>query len=193
MSLSQLTEVLNEIARRLDEQVVDIVSIQAMNELHAEFQSRVFEQGLNSDGEQIGEYSEKPGYYSKEKFIQKEAFKPQGKRGFKGERLKQTGSEFIIVKKNPKTMYLKKGYKELRDIQGRPVDKVNLDYSNSLKKAYRVFQFGDVVVYGQNDEQEHKKINKLTAQFGTWQELTEDEKTLLKNSLGEGVKAIVKL
>ena len=182
MSFEPLIERLNEIAAELDKQVPDVALVQSFNELQADFLQRVFVDGEDSDNKKLGNYSTKESYYSRSKFIQQAKFKPQGKGG-------QT--EFKTVTRPRKTMYIETGYKGLRDLQGRPVDKVNLDYTGSLKRAYRVFKFGNSVLFGQNDEMEHKKIKGLTDKYGEFQELTEQESQTLKNSIGENVKLII--
>ena len=88
-------------------------------------------------------------------------------------------------------MYLKGGYKEFRDVQGRPTNTVNLDLSGSLKRAYRVFKFGDSVLFGQNDTEEHKKIEGLTDRFGEWQSLTQEEIDNLKATIPEQIAIIL--
>lgn len=192
MAFTDLSARLQEIADNLDSQAVDVAVVQSMGELQANYIQRVFVQGLDSNNSELGNYSEKPNYFSKEQFVRKSAFKPQGQKGFKGERIKEVSpGQFKVVKSEVKTMYLKQGYKELRQIQARPTDKVNLDYSGSLKNAYRVFKFGSSVVFGQNDTFEHKKIEGLTDKFGEFQTLTPQEVEQLKNSLEEGVKIVV--
>lgn len=192
MAFADLSDYLQNIANNLDSQAVDVAVVQSMTELQANFLKRVFVEGLDSQNSELGNYSEKPNYFSKEQFVRKSAFKGQGQRGFKGERIKEVSAgQFKVVKSEVKTMYLKNGYKELRQIQGRPTDKVNLDYSGSLKNAYRVFKFGEAVVFGQNDTFEHKKIEGLTDRFSEFQTLTDFEVEQLKNDLAEEVKIII--
>ena len=178
-----VTERLNEIAKTLDEQVPDVALVQSFNELQAEYLQRVFVDGVQSDGSKIGSYSARPNYFGSKAFIQQSKFKPIGKNG---------ETKFKTVTKPRKSMYLKNGYKELRDIQGRPVNTINLDYTGSLKRAYRVFKFGDSVLFGQNDSEEHKKIEGLTERFGEFQELTQTEVDNLKASIGQNVALILK-
>ena len=183
MAFVDLSARLQEIADNLDSQAVDVAVVQSMGELQANFLQRVFVEGLNSNNSELGNYSEKPNYFTKEQFVRKSAFKPKGKNG---------DTAFKVVTRPRKSMYLPQGYKELRQVQARPTDKVNLDYSGSLKNAYRVFKFGSSVVFGQNDTMEHKKIEGLTDKFSEFQTLTASEVEQLKNNLEEGVKIVIK-
>lgn len=182
MAFADLSSYLQNIANNLDSQAVDVAVVQSMTELQANFIQRVFVEGEDSNNQLLGTYSEKPNYYTKEQFVRKSAFKGQGKDG---------STTFKVVTRSRKSMYLPQGYKQLRQIQARPTDKVNLDYSGSLKNAYRVFKFGSSVVFGQNDTMEHKKIEGLTERFDEFQTLTDFEVEQLKNDLADGVKIII--
>lgn len=182
MAFADLSQYLQNIADKLDAQAVDVAVVQSMQELQGDFLQRVFVQGLDSNNSELGTYSEKPNYYSKEQFVRKSSFKAQGKNG---------DTAFKVVTRPRKTMYLPQGYKQLREVQARPTDKVNLDYSGSLKNAYRVFKFGSSVVFGQNDAVEHKKIEGLTEKYGDFQTLTDEEKKRYVEYLGEEIKLVI--
>jgi hypothetical protein len=182
MAFEQLTERLNEIAKKLDEAVPEVALVQSFTELQADFLQRVFVDGTASDGSKIGDYSTKPEYFTKNQFVKTAAFKAQGKNG---------DTKFKTVTRPRTSMYLKGGYKEFRDVQGRPTNTVNLDLSGSLKRAYRVFKFGDSVLFGQNDTEEHKKIEGLTDRFGEWQSLTQEEIDNLKATIPEQIAIIL--
>jgi hypothetical protein len=167
MSFELLSERLQEIASNLDAKMPDIIATQSMVELEAEWKDRVFAEGKNSDGQNIGTYSTKPEYFSKSKFIRKAAFKPIGKTG----------------KKTKSTMFLVGGYNQFRDIQGRETSNVNLKFSGSMESAFRVYKFGSEVLFGNADEFEHKKVEGNTDRFGEWSGLTEREKEFLKESI----------
>ena len=182
MAFEQLTERLNDISRKLDEAVPKVALVQSFVELQADFLQRVFVNGTASDGSKIGNYSTNPEYFTKNQFVKTGAFRPQGKNG---------DTKFKTVTRPRTSMYLKDGYKEFRDIQGRPTNTVNLDLSGSLKRAYRVFKFGDSVLFGQNDTEEHKKIEGLTDRFGEWQSLTQEEVERLKESIPEQISIVL--
>lgn len=210
MAFSDLSDKLQEIADRLDAQAVDVAVVQSMTELLGDFKQRVFVDGLDSEGNKLGTYSEKPNYYTKDQFVRKSAFKAQGKDSDENSKtgvIRTTTAVYnintqkkksIAVKKTSgggmterTSMYLPQGYKEFRQIQGRQTEFVDLDYSGSLNKAYRVFKFGDTALMGQNDAFEHKKIEGLTDKYGDFQSLTDEEKKRYAEYLGEQVKLIV--
>lgn len=176
MSFSDLTSHLQDIARRLDEQMPDVGVVQAMTELEAEWKDRVFGRGEASDGGPIGEYSTKPAYYTRAAFIRTAAFKPKGKNG--------GGSTFANGAAR-KSMYLPGGYSELRSIQGRSTEVVNLKYGGSLERAFRVYKFGGESLLGNADEAEHRKVLGNEDRFGDWASLTEGEKQYLRDQLLE--------
>lgn len=210
MAFADLSARLQEIADNLDSQAVDVAVVQSMTELLGDFKQRVFVDGLNSKNSKLGTYSTEPSYYTKDQFVRKSAFKPQGKDPDENSKtgvIRTTTAVFDINTRKKKrvavkktsgggmtertSMYLKQGYKELRQIQERPTAYVNLDYSSSLNKAYRIFKFGNAVLMGQNDAMEHKKIEGLTAKYGDFQTLTQEEKTRYAEYLGEEVKLII--
>ncbi len=182
MAFEDLYTRLQEIATKLDEQVPEVAVVQTMTELQGDFLQRVFVDGEASDGSKIGQYSTKENYFTQPQFVQKAKFKPIGKNG---------DTKFKVVTRLRKSMYLKQGYKEFRDIQGRPTNFVNLDFTGSLKRAYRVFKFGDTVLFGQNESMESDKIQGLTDRFGEWQGLTQQEIDKVKTSLPENIKLII--
>lgn len=161
------------------------VLIPAAVELLATIKNRVFVEGRGTNDNNIGEYSRKPAYFSASQFLKGGGFIPQGKKGNIGDRLvptvrlKQTG-----VKRNPakykhyslvkpgkkmesrKSMYLKEGYKELRDIQGLQTAFVDLKYSGSLANSYQYEQMGQTVVLGLTDNENAKKRNGLENKYG---------------------------
>lgn len=183
MALSDLYIHLQDIARRLDEQMPEVGVVQAMTELEAEWKDRVFGRGENADGEPIGQYSTKPAYYTRAAFIRTAAFKPQGKNG---------GGRTFGNGKDRKSMYLPGGYSELRDIQGRTTEVVNLKYGGSLERAFRVYKFGSESLFGNADAAEHQKVIGNEERFGDWASLQEAEKQYLRDALTEQAVIIAK-
>lgn len=176
MSFEALSIHLQDIARQLDEQMPDVGVVQAMNELEAEWKDRVFGRGENADGGEIGQYSTDPAYYSRAAFIRGNAFMPNGK----------NSSEKTFKNGKPrKSMYLPLGYAELRSIQGRQVDRVNLKYGGSLERAFRVYKFGSEVLFGNADAAEHQKVIGNEERFGDWASLQESEKDYLRTQLAD--------
>lgn len=157
--------------------------VQAMTELEAEWKDRVFGRGENADGQPIGQYSTKPAYYTRAAFIRTAAFKPQGKNG---------GGRTFVNGKDRKSMYLPGGYSELRDIQGRTTEVVNLKYGGSLERAFRVFKFGNQALFENADAAESLKVAGNEDRFGDWASLSEAEKEYLRQQLTEQAVIIAK-
>lgn len=170
-------------------------------ELLEAIKERVFVNGRGTNNNVIGDYSRKPAYFSPSQFI-KGGFNAQGKRGNIGDRLvpsirlKQTG-----VKRNPskykryslvktgnkmesrKSMYLKEGYKELREIQGLQTAFVDLKYSGSLANSYQSEQDGQSVVLGLTDNINAVKRERLENKYDNVFYATESEIQQTQNKI----------
>lgn len=126
----------------------EILETKILEETAAELQNkikkRIFEDGLDSNGNIIAQsYSTKPITVQKDVFIKPAAFK--GK----------------------KTMKLNYGYKELRYIQGLATSRVNLDYSGKLKNNLRVARSQKSIVIGVNSNDEAIKARILEEKYKT--------------------------
>lgn len=175
MTLEELGPRLQEIRDKLVKEAQERVLIAAATAMKAEMQDRIFNRGEDINGGKIGNYSEKASYFTKDQFVRKSAFKPQGQNGFKGERVvydkkSKTGK---VVKKVPKSMYLPDGYKEFRDIQGRKTDTKNYKLTGSLEKSIQVVKKGNEILIAITDGDESKKRHWLEAQ---------DDKQVFKGS-----------
>jgi hypothetical protein len=142
--LSKMKELLDKSTQNVVRQVM----VPAANEMLAEIKNRIQIDGKNSVGSKIGlgMYSTKPIYASKKSFVSKGGFAPQGKnREYKASTSKKTGEQTLkltaVSKKNGdkarKTMYLPGGYKQFREIQGRPVNVINETLSGDTMLAYQ--------------------------------------------------------
>ena len=149
-------ERLESLAKHLDSVMPDIIAIQTMNEVMAEHKDRIFGKGLATDGSEIGEYSKKPAYFSKDEFIRKAAFTPQGK---------EKKGPFKNGKER-KSMFLTNGYSEFRGIQGRRNDKKNYKFSGDLERSLNVVKIGETVFYGTTNQGASDKYHGLTEQSG---------------------------
>lgn len=149
-------ERLESLAKHLDSVMPDVIAIQTMNEVMAEHKDRIFGKGLATDGSEIGEYSKTPAYFSKDEFIRKAAFKPQGK---------EKKGPFKNGKER-KSMFLTNGYSEFRGIQGRRNDKKNYKFSGDLERSLNVVKIGETVFYGTTNQGASDKYNGLTEQSG---------------------------
>lgn len=176
MAFTDLSAYLQDISRKLDEQMPDVGVVQAMNELRAEWQERVFDRGENAAGGKIGNYSTKPAYFSRAAFIRDNAFMPNGK---------DSSDKTFKNGKPRKSMYLPLGYAEFRSIQDRQADFVNLKFGGSMEKAFNVYKFGGEVLFGNADAAEHQKVIGNEERFGDWASLQEAEKDYLRTQLAD--------
>lgn len=159
MTAEQALDNLKNVIEAARQESILKVAIPATTRLLGEVKNRIQRRGEKTDGSQIGQYSVKPMYASIEQFDKKSAFKPQGKRESieyatvnihtkKAKRPKrQTVKNFgeTIPTRNQegfnfeerKSMYLPGGYKELRNIQGKDISKVNITYRGDLMNDYQ--------------------------------------------------------
>lgn len=157
-SMEQLPNKLLELHANLVKEISEVAMIHGANELIGEMRDRIFNKGLNSSGNPIGNsYSTTPTYVSKDVFIRKGSFTPKGK---------ENKGNFKNGKER-KTMYLEQGYKELRDIQGRQTAKVDWRYSGSLEKSIEaVREDSNSVLVAITDGLESSKRKGLEEQSG---------------------------
>jgi len=189
MELEAFISKLESLKTEVLENVMFNASIPAMNLTLAKFENRIFKDGKDSNGNDLSAYSNKKGYYTKEQFVKKGAFKSK-----------------------KKTMKIERGYEELRSIQGRSTKK-NLDYTGSLRSGIKL-RFDrdkmesiigiDASEYENNSKRkskseknkisESKKAKYLEEQEGTKIfTLSEQEVETLKNNLEKGVAYELKI
>lgn len=183
MAFTDLHKHLGSIAKKLDEQMPDIINVQVMQELEAEWKNRIFNNGLDSNGVKIGDYSTNPSYFTKDAFIRVGAFKSRGKNS--------TNITFKNGNKR-KSMYINTGYSGLRDIQGRQTEFVNLKYSGSMERAFRVYKFGNEVVFGNASEREHIKFTGLEDKYGEFGTLSISERDFVKQNIIDKATIVAK-
>lgn len=119
MTPQQQADKIKEFVSKFDNLVADTFESATIN-LEADMRVRIFDESEDKNGGGLGSYSTKAAYFGKKQFAVQGAFKGQGK------------NPKVIKEKPPKTMYLEGGYKELRAIQGRPTDRVDLQYTYDL-------------------------------------------------------------
>lgn len=180
MSFESVNIRLQEIAKNLDAQMPSVITAAIMTELSAMHKKRIFSDGISTDGSPIGEYSQTPGYFSKDKFIRKAAFKGVGKPSSEGKR--RTGN---------KTMFLAKGYSEFRDIQGRKTDKKTLKFSGSLERNIDVLKLGNSTLYGTTDSLESDKFQGLEEDYAVFG-LSINEREFLKDEITDQAIIVAK-
>lgn len=133
---------------------MDILVREVANGFYTENQRRVNNEGKDVKGALIGKgkYSTKPSLATKNQFTKKSEFHPtvlasgvsysssvktkkvKAKKFEQGDRW--LWIKFKKAKKAVPVMLLEDGYKQLRQIQGKPVDHVNLQYTGTLKTKF---------------------------------------------------------
>lgn len=140
---------------------------------------RIFTDGLKSDGSAIGTYS------TKDIWVNPQRTPMPNSGGFSPLKGKKGNTEF---KTNPdrqrKTSYFK-GWKGLREAQGRPTDHINLDFTGELRSDFENPQGGQPTTRKVSDVEyvssvrrslSSKKIQGAEDRFGTIFKLTETER-----------------
>lgn len=177
ITLEELTVRLEELGGQfVGGSITEVLLSKPASDLLAAIKNRVKNRGEGSNGNSLSAYSTKPIYASQEQFV-RGGFVPQGKNNFKGNtigdrliptvRLKTNGiksnllaySKYSLVKPNlkeRKTMYLKDGYKELRDVQGLPTDITNMSYSGQMMADYQQSNEGNKILLGITTERSAK-------------------------------------
>jgi hypothetical protein len=157
------------------------VSVTAMT---AEYKQRIFTEGLDSNNTAIGSYSTTPFYQNPNKLVgvPTSALKPEGKTG---------KTVFASTGKPHKTKYLKTGYRELRELVGRQVEKIDLNFSGSLERSVRVIQEGDVAKLRYTSPKEAEKMEGNEARFSTTiSEPTQEELEISRRAARAELQAI---
>lgn len=165
MDLKEYQARLEKLAVAAQNTAAESVIVPAANGLLASIKVRITAEGKNSAGATIGQYSTKEMYATREQFIKKGSFQPRGKvnKGtFKNGNTRQS-------------MYLPAGYKELRDIQGRPTDKMNYNYSGDTMASYQMQAKPDRVLLGLTQERAANIRKGLEAKRGKAFYATADE------------------
>ena len=143
MTISERLEILSQVVN--NDNTARRISQAAAFQVIAEYKQRIFFNGLDTNGDEIGQYSVNPFYINPLSLTTVSAggIKPEGKNG-----------NTVFKNGNPhKTKYLTQGYKELRDLTGRNSDKVDLNFSGSLFQSIKIVEKGleSVVTYTNSD------------------------------------------
>lgn len=170
MNITEYNNKLKQLIGEKSGQLALSIRIPAANRMLATIKNRIINEGKSSTGADIGQYSRKPAYFSRDKFVKKGAFKGQGQRGFTGERIVESKGKtgrisYRIKKTKPKTMYLPEGYAQFRAIQGRENNKVNLNLSGSMMNDYQQQAKGTKIYQGFTNKKESDKRKGNEANF----------------------------
>lgn len=125
--------------------------------LLSDIKRRIFNEGMATDGGEIGQYSTKPIYVN-----------PVNSPAAFGRPIGKTGSKFKTGTKkgqDHKTRYFPNGYKGFRDAIGRPTDKVNLSLSGQLNAQFVLLAESDGYYLGWPDDTHPKIANGLEVHF----------------------------
>lgn len=154
MSINDFANNLDDMANQAEQVLADIYTA-ALHNLDTEIHGRIFNEKKSALGQPLGSYSTKEMWASKSAFF-KAGFKPMGKgenrlgqkplsyKKYNSYTGKTTTTAYVAsTGLDRKTMYLANGYKELRAVQGLPVDTVNLQYTGELMKNGFIKKIGD--------------------------------------------------
>lgn len=146
IDLAQYQLRLNEMLNTSSQEIIDRAIVPAANNLLADIKNRISNDGKDSEGNKLKDYSTKPSYYQKDDFVKKGAFKPRGNpdkfRNLTGER---------------KTMFIRDGYKGLRDVQGMDTKVKNLVYSGDMMLSYVMGKSSYEILLGFNNKEQSDK------------------------------------
>ncbi|WP_346318179.1 hypothetical protein [Chitinophaga sp. YIM B06452] len=189
MTLQEYNDNLRDLAQRTETRLSERVIVVAATRMLGTMQNRIFRDGKDSNGGKIGSYSTTPIYVTRDKFIQKSAYKAVGRGGV--EKNIKARSTNLVTKKTSttvikssgqdrKSMYLPDGYKEFREIQGRPTNEVNLFMKGDLRLSFTLQAKETEVLIGFNSELQSLKRRGLEEHFklerGTIFHATKEEK-----------------
>lgn len=157
-------------------QAREIAYVSAANKLLATIKNRIQRQGVDSNGAKMSAYSTKPYYAQRNSFVKRGSFKAGGKsvNGRKN-------------KKNPRTMFLKDGYKQFREIQGRQTGHRDLTLSGQTMLNYVMGVNDGKVLLGFDTDRSskirkgHEKRNGGNIYYASQDELNEFNEDVTKN------------
>lgn len=150
MKVDDLIRRLRELGKSLEARKLEILTIAGQEQL-AMMLERIFEKGLGSNGNKIGNYST-DAIYVKSPFPQ-----------VTNSRLNKIGK---TGKSTKSTTYLKGGYKEFRDRTGRQTQTVDLNLTGSLFKSVTLGRYKDGVVIFFNQKGSIAKAKGNEDRFG---------------------------
>lgn len=136
ITLQDFTQNMGNLLNIVTSDAIDNIMANPVLEALKEIKNRVTDRGENTNGGQIGQYDTKEMYAPQKAFAKPSAFRGVGKHG---------GTP-------RKTMYLGRGYKELRDIQALRTDFINLQYRGDLINDYRMQKVARDFVIGFTNE-----------------------------------------
>ena len=147
--IQRLDNYRRDLPQRLQTDVLEDAALQMQKAIR----NRIFKNGIDTKGDEISNsYGTSPITVQKKSFIKPSAFKGE------------------------KSMKLKYGYKELREIQGLETDKVNLRYSGDLRESFKIIKRNVSIIIGFNTKDNFNKAKSLEKKY---------DKTIFKPSKEE--------
>ena len=126
MTPQQQSDKINAFIAGFDDLVNDTFT-KAIYNLETDIKERIFEEHLDVNGTKLGQYSTTPILIGAKSFINK----GNANTFFNAQKKKKGESKWRTI--GDKHLYiLEGGYKELRAIQGRPTNEINLQYTGEL-------------------------------------------------------------
>ena len=131
--LGSVTQIFRQIRRVVDSQKNDI-AVEVLKGYEGRMKQRVFNNGLASDNQSISPkgYSTKSMLVGSSSFITK-----SGANKVFGSKKKRRNLKWVTVKGNALAV-IEGGYKEFRKLNGRPNDKVDLEFTSDLRNGIQV-------------------------------------------------------
>ena len=173
MTVQEYTDRLNSLYTLVGGDLADLAILPPATKLLREIKRRVVQDGANTNLEPIGNYSTKPISVTKDQFINKGAFAPTDT--VTGVIRYKVGDKTRKRKVEKKTMYLRNGYKELRDIQSLQTAFIDLKYSGKMVRAFQLRKGQNEFLMGITTERSAKVYRSLLNRFGQFYQPTQIE------------------
>lgn len=176
MTVKEYLDNLNKMYTLVGGDLVDLTILPSATKMLREIKRRVVQDGANSYMQPLGNYSTKPFSVTKDKFVNKGAFAPT-------DTTKQTVSYKVKGKTRKrkvekKTMYLRNGYKELREIQNLQAAFIDLKYSGKMIRSFQLAKGENAVLMGITTDRSAKVYRSLVNRFGQFYQPSENEKKI---------------
>ncbi len=174
-----------EIKRRFNQIRKAEVIYPIATKVHADMTERIFSEGINGNGQKIGEYSTESAYFTKKQFKKTSAFKGRGK---------NSNSPKFKDGTARKSMFIADGYKGLKSVQGYVSAFVNLTYSSTLRNGFAsgLAENGGAIVLRLINKENQKKLEWLKEKYGpaTFKH-TKEEREFFKKELTKDLISIL--
>lgn len=141
---------------------------EAVGSITAMRNRRIFNDGKNSNGGKIGAYSTKRMLATQKQFLTKNSFKPTMVKQKNG-KSRPLFLKFPNSKKAVPVMVLEGGYKEFRQLNGRPTNTVNLNLYGLVRSDFTTFQpvSKNKFISGPFRDENQKKLLGLQRKYGS--------------------------